>query len=403
MDFFKSVFSKDPEPEAEPFDSESSASTSENPNPNSLWTSGGGLFKSVMENYRKDFEELRSGLKKETAVIREVASRAVKDLPTSLEIGASVAQESLESVGQAIDDIGSTVWKSTADIISQGRRNLSTQTPDHSYSYSDSDNNSNSRRLSDVKLYSRFERQLLAIGCNRDTYCREPEDIEEYENWKSGFELDDERNREIDSLVKENEIIGEIYGEAVLNTKAVDEETFWSRYFYRVHKLKQAEEARARLVKRAMEVEDEDLCWDFDDEDEENSGSLVKGESIGNLEEKRESDLNVIKKDDIENPRNKNSGVEEKDNEKVEVVEGNAENGESCKDSDLSVVSTQPSMPEEEDLGWDEIEDIGSNDENKGDAVGSISRAVLRKRLSAAEEDEDLSWDIEDDEEPIKS
>lgn len=406
MDFFKSVFSKDPVPEAEPSDSSASASASasDNSNPSSLWTSGGGLFKSVMENYRKDFEEFRSGLKKETAVIREVASRAVKELPTSLEIGASVAQESLESVGQAIDDIGITVWKSTADIISQGRRTLSTETPDHSYSYVDSDNNSNSRRLSDVKLYSRFDKQLIAIGCNRDTYCREPEDVKEYENWRLGFELDDERTKEIDSLVKENEAIGEIYGDVVLNTKVVDEETFWSRYFYRVHKLKQAEEARARMVKRAMEEEDEDFSWDFDDEDEETDGSLVKGESTGNLEkEKRESDESVMKKDDVENLKNKNSEFEEKDNEKAVVVEGNAENGESCKDSDLSVVSTQPSMPEVEDLGWDEIEDIGSYDEKKGDAVGSMSRADLRKQLSAAEEDEDLSWDIEDDEEPIKS
>ncbi|KAK2646837.1 hypothetical protein Ddye_022032 [Dipteronia dyeriana] len=410
MDFFKSVFSA--ELDSEPT-SEEDSSGSENPNPNSIWSTGGGIIKtlatkseSVIGNYRKDFEEFRSGLKKETDVIREVASRAVKDLPASFEIGASVAQESLESVGQAIDDIGITVWKSTAEIISQGRLNLITPLIDHENSDSDNNNSSNSsRRLSDVKKYSRFEMQLNAIQCNYDTYCTEPEDLEEYERWRQGFVLDDdERSREIESLVSANGVIGEIYKEVVCASELVDEETFWSRYFYRVHKLKLAEEARARLVQRAISMdEEEDLSWDFDDDDDDESGvSLVKGESSGNLEvEKRDSDGSSMKKKDVEeNSKNGDSGVEENDDEKVVSVEGKVENGESCKDSDVSLVSTptQPSMPEEEDLGWDEIEDIESSDENKGgDAVGSTSRVDLQKRLSATEEDEDLSWDIEED------
>ncbi|KAL0012950.1 hypothetical protein SO802_000019 [Lithocarpus litseifolius] len=42
------------------------------------------------------------------------------DFSASLDVGASVPQELLESVGQAIDDIGSSVWKSTAKIITHG-------------------------------------------------------------------------------------------------------------------------------------------------------------------------------------------------------------------------------------------------------------------------------------------
>jgi hypothetical protein len=82
------------------------------------------------------------------------------------------------------------------------------------------------------------------------------------------------------------------------------------------------------------------------------------------------------------------------------------EGSEGKTDSDISVVSSQPSMPEEEDISWDEIEDVESNDESKGDvAGGSESRIDLRKRLSSAtaDQDEDLSWDIEDDDETIKS
>ncbi|KAM4102031.1 hypothetical protein ACB094_05G192300 [Castanea mollissima] len=38
----------------------------------------------------------------------------------SLDAGAFVPQDSLESVSQAIDDIGSSVWKSTVEIITHG-------------------------------------------------------------------------------------------------------------------------------------------------------------------------------------------------------------------------------------------------------------------------------------------
>ena len=39
----------------------------------------------------------------------------------------------------------------------------------------------------------------------------------------------------------------------------VEYETFWSRYFYRLHKLQQAQEAREDLVKRAA-LQAEEVC-----------------------------------------------------------------------------------------------------------------------------------------------
>jgi hypothetical protein len=53
--------------------------------------------------YQHDLQEFGIGLKKETA--------AVARLPLSLESTASVAQESLESVGQVVEDFGSSVWR----------------------------------------------------------------------------------------------------------------------------------------------------------------------------------------------------------------------------------------------------------------------------------------------------
>ncbi|KAL2341212.1 hypothetical protein Fmac_009152 [Flemingia macrophylla] len=461
MNFFSSVFSDEP-------DSPPPESDLPDPLPSDSAWSFGGLIQtlaskseSVLENYRRDFEEFGSGLRKETAVIREAASRAVKDLPASLDAGASVAQESLESVGQAIDDIGSTVWNSTAQIISHGRESLLISDLDYDSSNYDTYNNNSSYNYNvgksgsgsgDLKRYSRFDTLVRALQSDVNTYVEEPEDLGNFNEWKLGFELE-QKGEEIRDLIEENGVVEDIYEKVVPNR--IDHESFWSRYFYRLHKLKQAEDARAKLVKRAIAGDDEeDLSWDFDDDnDNENNGN----EPIGNTsrvskEEENSADFGADggvvgsvqagKKDleiandgkGVENvqggkgvaaPESK-TGVDERsenvasnvtedvsggrdkldvkceEKEASEVKTDNDNNG-SCKDSDISVVSSQPSMPGEEDIGWDEIEDIESNDESKGDAVGSTSRIDLRKKLSVADQDEDLSWDIEDDDVAVKS
>nr|XP_023908062.1 BSD domain-containing protein 1-like [Quercus suber]POF16228.1 bsd domain-containing protein 1 [Quercus suber] len=400
MDFFKSVFSEDPDPP------QNVDALEPNPDPNpdpdsdsdsdstAIW-SFGGLIKtiaskseSVIQTYRRDIEEFGSGLKKETSVIREVASRAVMDFPASLDAGASVAQESLESVGQAIDDIGSSVWKSTAEIITHGADKLLVA---GGCGGSDSDSDSNNGRLlssssqvSDLKPYSRFDAQVRAVQCDLNTYLEEPKE-EDLEDWKLGFVLE-EKGKEIEDLIRENPVIEEIYGNIV--STRVDKESFWIRYFYRVHKLKQAEEARAKLVKRVISHgEEEDLSWDFDDDDDEENG-----------EKNIISNNDNVALDDDKSSRDRDNVVE---NVGVKLNEKGGDSEESGRDSDVSVVSSQPLLvAEEEELGWDEIEDIGSNDENKGEGedgfVSSSNRVDLRKRLSKAEEEEDLSWDIED-------
>ena len=53
-------------------------------------------------------------------------------------------------------------------------------------------------------------------------------------------------------LTRENEVVKRIYNEVV--PSKVDNQSFWSRYFYRMFELKQAEDARALLVKRADKI-----------------------------------------------------------------------------------------------------------------------------------------------------
>ncbi|KAL3577690.1 hypothetical protein D5086_019194 [Populus alba] len=189
----------------------------------------------------------------------------------------------------------------------------------------DGDTGSLIKRESLNVRYSRFDAQVRALQCDLDTYCCEPVDKEDYEKWRSEGLVIEEKNEEIKRLIRENEVVKGIYNEVA--PSKVDNQSCWSRYFYRMFKLKQAEEARALLVKRAISGdEEEDLSWDFDGEEEEGNGVLSKGKL--------------------------------------------------SKDGD--VVSSY-SFQEEEDVGWDEIEDIGSNDESKVGAAGSNSKCWYRQ------------------------
>lgn len=443
MEFFRSVFSEDPSSptssdhnnnnnthDTETSPTSPSNSQSQNPNPDAKfpsatnsWTTFGSSFlktvasksESVIGNYRRDFEEFSSGLRKETAVIREAASRAVKDLPNRLESGAAVAQTSLESVGQVIDNLGGAV----SEIIIHGKDSIFNANDNDNGDSSDAEllveigDNGNIKNKQNAKPYSRFDALIRAVQCDIKTYCDEPEDLGEYVEWKKGF-LIEEKIGEIEDLVEENGVIQEIYDEVV--PVKVDHEAFWCRYFYRVFKVKKAEEARVKLVKRAIEGEkEEELSWDVDEEqDENNNGFKLREEEL-----KRELEENEKKLENLQLAE-RDKGLGSGDEKKLSVFEVKREAGYDEKDSvegrweeaksdigssvgnndfisDYSIVSSQRSSHEEEDIGWDEIEDIGSEDGTKVATRGSPNVADLRKRLSAAEKDEELPWDAEDD------
>ncbi|KAI3979681.1 hypothetical protein MKX01_013776 [Papaver californicum] len=453
MDFFKLVFSEDPQP-PDPSDlrrndssespkqenvqdqSDSSIDSHSDSSVGNTW-SFGGLMKtlttkseSVIQTYKRDLEEFSTGLKNETVAIREVASRAVKEIPVSIEAGASVAQGSLESV-----------WRGTANIISQGKDVILSGDFENASNNFDSNNQERNNNNRNSRTYcSRFEANVYAIQNDMNTYSEELIDLDEFEKWKSGFDLE-EKGIEIENLLDENNVMEGIYSKLV--PSVIDSETFWSRYFFRVSKLKQVEDARANLVKRAISVDDEeDLSWDVDDDESSNkSESRVDSSVAEDLEKKEIKELQsenaVTENENVEELQVENSKVADsksenkapvvevnckneseekmasrgkaeepesesynksgtKSDEKV-ILEGKNESAESAKSSDLSGISGQVVVFEEEDLGWDEIEDVGSGDEKKT-TISRSHRAELRKRLNTADEDEDLCWDIEEDE-----
>lgn len=426
MDFFKSVFSPDLVPDHDRA-SEDTPSASSNPNPDPNPTGGGwnlgGLIKtvaskseSVIQTYRRDLEEFGSGLKKETAVIREVAARSVDE------------------------------------IIKHGKEVLTV------------DSNDDGFHNAAGKRYTRLEAQIMAIQSDEGTFTTDPEDMKDFENWKIRFDLEDKKE-EIEMLLYDSNVLESMSDKFIPDI--VDYWTFWYRYFYRVYKVKQAEEARAELVKRVIsrDEEEEELSWDVEDEEEleKMEGTQVekapKNDEIRSRETKDiekiegtqmekvqnegevKRELNEPEKN-VDNPVKKAEGDEKLGMEKgvsSETHESGTlkelENKQEEKATNASVEKDTASVPEpvptkdaevpnevssstvakdeklnlkseeEEDLEWDEIEDLGEGDTNK--PSGSIAnpnpklKEDLRKRLSVAEDDEDLTWDIEEDDDDV--
>lgn len=431
MDFFRSILVDDPEPETPDNYEESSTDARQNQSPQYQGTEGdddeddstsninssddgsagigggGGVWsfgdlvktlttksESVFETYRRDLKEFGTGLRKESDLFREVASRAVKELPSSIEVGTS-----------AIDG----VLKSTADIIAQGKEALLAPSDVDDSDASDRHNYSDRRGL-DSRRYSRFDAQLNAIRSDTRTYCEDPEDLDDYNNWKLGFVVGDKKD-EIEKLVGDNGDLAGIYSKVVPNE--VDDGTFWYRYFYKVHKLKQQEDMRAKLVKRSLSVDDEEeLSWDVDD-DEDDNDEQQKQTDQGKPNTSKSEDLLGKKESPDGDSKSQSSSVVDVENEmNTNVASGFKNNVEEPKPSggNVSTVEKAESTPESdekvdlkvdsievEDLEWDEIEDLGDNDDKKVSHGDTPNKADLRKRLSTAADEEDLSWDIEDE------
>ncbi|MCO5588549.1 hypothetical protein L7F22_042506 [Adiantum nelumboides] len=354
----------------------------------------------IIQAYRKDLEEFGSGLKKESQLIAEVAAYAVKDLPTSLETGAYKAQESIESVGQVVEVFSSSVWRGTADLIAQGKEVVLRMDEDEgSVPVGVTPSSSLLSRYDSASVpisagkYSRFEAQVRAMQHDSSTYCDEPSDLVDYTAWKSTFSLTDKK-QDIDALVVANTFFQELLLRFVPDV--VSEDIFWTRYFYRLHKLQQTEEARADLVKRASALEEEDLSWDIEEEPEEGAHNeqhmITKSDDTG-------------KRPDFRDVEGEVPAIDPK------LFAGKGAVMETChhgqvSDSPISLNGSNVLAEEEEDLGWEvpeDVEEFSSNDGKRSSnseaswEVPDVPREEIRKRLAGQDDDEEvLGWDVDD-------
>ncbi|KAK7396350.1 hypothetical protein VNO78_17284 [Psophocarpus tetragonolobus] len=305
-----------------------------------LWKTLSANTESIIETYRRDLQEFGTGLRKEI----------------------EVAQGSLESV---FDQFGNTVVKGTAQLISHGKDTILLDSDSDSYNIKS--NHGTQHKSFHSKRYSRFDSQVRLIQGDVSTYTQVPEDLDEYEKWKSGFSLEG-KSDELEGVLKENEAMESVYKRVVPNV--VDRDTFWFRYYYRVYRFKKAEDVRARLVRR-MSRDEEELSWDVEEEDGDgNKGEEGDSEMHGdgskrlNVEEmhkyaeegsksKEGKRGDVLQRKEIESIEKKTADGSEKsinEEDKKVMLERNVDDG---KDSLLANKHFGNEKEAEEDLQWD--------------------------------------------------
>ncbi|GKC28907.1 hypothetical protein Tco_1036201 [Tanacetum coccineum] len=120
------------------------------------------------------------------------------------------------------------------------------------------------------------------------------------------------------------------------------------------------------------------------------SGGDVFGKKIKSVLRMNEDHDNRLIMDEV-----KPSGGDEK----VELVTKMNEN------VGVGSMSEKDKLQVDKDLEWDEIGNIGENDEKHVTQGGSLKKDEVSKRLNSEDDDEDLCWDTKDDDdgEPVKT
>ncbi|XP_024368711.1 uncharacterized protein [Physcomitrium patens] len=366
----------------------------------------------VLQTYQHDLKEFGIGLKKETEVITGATAHVVKDLPSTLETGATVAQESLETVGQTLEVFGSTVWKGTTEIFAQVKEVLTVDEDAEGNSGLESylSTGDSSASHSNTK-YSRYESQVHAMQRDSSTYYDEPEDENDFASWVATFNLDD-RKGEIEQILATSPFMKELQNQIV--PSLVEYDTFWTRYFYRLNKLQQIENARVKLVKRAIDgEEDEDLSWDVDEEKDEEIQVDEPVVPAGTVVQDNKPNEIILPTRSVEDPL-VSSAEDVHDEEEVKsegsagsewlvVSEGKGSGSSEPKTSPSSPVSERketesstPKKPEDHEVNEAELDQLG--DLSLGDGVEvPVQNKEEEKKVSTLKDHDVTNEENEED------
>eukprot|EP00236_Picocystis_salinarum_P005575 CAMPEP_0113926320 /NCGR_PEP_ID=MMETSP1159-20121227/3693_1 /TAXON_ID=88271 /ORGANISM="Picocystis salinarum" /LENGTH=382 /DNA_ID=CAMNT_0000926707 /DNA_START=11 /DNA_END=1159 /DNA_ORIENTATION=- /assembly_acc=CAM_ASM_000767 len=155
-------------------------------------------------------------------------------------------QESLDSVGKSLEDIGKTVYTSTRSIFGQIRQAVENDfksDPKESGAQPLTESKEGEPSSSGTVADEEFQQRVEAMQRDSGTYCDEPEDEEDFQEWLKTFALD-ERKGEVEEILKSNSFMNELQSRIV--PVIVDYDEFWTHYFYKVHKLKEEFEKKSQ-------------------------------------------------------------------------------------------------------------------------------------------------------------
>ncbi|KAJ8033020.1 BSD domain-containing protein 1 [Holothuria leucospilota] len=211
---------------------------------------------------------------------KEKSAAALEQISKDLqEFGTTIQKDTTQAVAKSASAIGQNLKreegeteeeeeKSTADQLREGFYNFLSSVSQNLTAPEDVTAEEYVVQTRDPHVFDQTKARLHAIQVDPATYCNEPDEpLESYHKWLETFNVDDIKG-DISELLVANSQVRSIYTKLV--PAAVSHAEFWSRYYYKVHKLDQDEARRTALKERAdmtsSQTFDEDLGWGDEDE-----------------------------------------------------------------------------------------------------------------------------------------
>lgn len=240
-------------------------------------------------DWRSELSALQQGLKEDTgelahhakAATQELTHRAkaaaeqlpaaVEGLPgkgAALQARAVEARHQLQAAGKSLGSLGQRLVHSTTELFDQINTAVQAELDQHEDALRGRAPSGRGPAGGGGPRYSRFEADVSAMQRDSGTYCDEPDDAEDYATWHATFDLAS-RKRDVDALVADNTFMSELQARIV--PLIVEYELFWTRYFYRLHKLELRHAQFAALTQRAEQGaggEEEEVGWGSDEDDD---------------------------------------------------------------------------------------------------------------------------------------
>ena len=309
---------------------------------------------------------------------RRKAVAQLEQLPGSSAARAKEAAAQLQQAGVSLSQMGHRVVANTSEMFDHFSNAI--QAEMNAAQDRDSIGSSASSRSlnrGESSKFSRFDADVASMQRDSSTYCDEPDDIEDFEAWTAAFNLPGAKP-DIAKILNENTFMSELQARIV--PVVVDYESFWTRYFYRLHKLEEKHAKVAALASRAQ-IEEADLGWgDTDDEEEE--------------EEKINVEENIVESsplEDKDNDVNVQDNDEDQEEDEVEFAEEPTtavptENKN--KNISLEVEESNSQLEKaQEDRGYAEVEPISSLHAVEVDASTAEAPLIAEEEEEEKEEE----------------
>jgi len=337
---------------------------------------------------------------------RRKAVAQLEQLPGSSAARAKEAAAHLQEAGASLSQMGHRVVVNTSEMFDhfsnaiQAEMNAAQDRDLNKNSFRGGGGVSSSRSINrgnEATKFSRFDADVAAMQRDSSTYCDEPDDKEDFENWVAGFDLPS-RKPDIAKILNENTFMSELQARIV--PVIVDYESFWTRYFYRFHKLEERHVMHAKvaaLASRTAQMEEDNLGWGTDGEEEEVEVETDKEPNKGIAVQEYEDE------DGVE-PAVAKAAAETGNDADLELNKPEEDVGEAEIEPDTAEIDESKPLEaptaeeEEEDKGDDAVATDGRRKEevlDKAPAVesGTKDKTVATKKVTDATKDEDKEDD----------